>query len=91
MTEISKERIENALNADLSAYHEQWGDSEMPITKEEDYAYRAGWEDGFFYQSDIVEKLADALDACLRKGAKWHPCDDVVVNGQQALKLAGRG
>lgn len=33
-----------------------------------------------------IEELKGALMACLEKGARWHPCDPVVVKARAALK-----
>ncbi len=35
-------------------------------------------------------EMYEALKACLEKGAKWHPCDPVVVNARAILaKIEG--
>ena len=33
-------------------------------------------------------KLFEALQACLQKGSRWHPCDPVVVQARAAIREA---
>ena len=33
-----------------------------------------------------VQRLREALIACLKKGKRWHPCDPVVVKANAALE-----
>lgn len=37
-------------------------------------------------QDARIRELEGALMACLEKGARWHPCDPVVVKARAALK-----
>lgn len=37
---------------------------------------------------ELNAKLVAALEACLKKGNRWHPCCDEIVNGQKALAKA---
>lgn len=34
------------------------------------------------------DALVAALEACLKKGSKWHPTDPVIQNAKAALKSA---
>lgn len=36
-------------------------------------------------EKPLIDRLADALNACLEKGKRWHPCDEVVVNANAIL------
>jgi hypothetical protein len=45
MTTDTRDDCRMAFEDDRAAYHRDWSDNSMPITTEEDAAYKAGWDD----------------------------------------------
>lgn len=72
-----------AFEDDRAAYHRDWSDNSMPITTEEDAAYKAGWDDCYAryrpsaagYELERIAKkwawgLAEASNAALAANAR---------------------
>lgn len=37
-----------------------------------------------------LKQIKRALEQCLKKGSKWHPCDQVVLDAQKAIDVTDR-
>lgn len=67
MTTDTRDDCRRAFEDDRAAYHRDWSDNSMPITTEEDAAYKAGWDD--CYARYRPSAAGDELERIAKKWA----------------------
>ena len=83
-SEISVSKI---FETDRKLYHSQWSDDDMPITPQEDDAYKAGWEDGWNSRSLKPVSISHIANAAYIATA--HDIDDLKAIIKFAYENAG--